>query len=129
MDLLFKSLTFSYQGPVIIVPTKYYKTPTQVFRDLGISMVIWANHNMRASVKAIQETSAQIYKDQSLINVEPKVCIFIQLCRYRPNGLCIRISICHPAIADNYTFVLFYLNITLIYCYRVRSDLMKTREK
>lgn len=61
------------QGPVIIVPTKYYKTPTQVFRDLGISMVIWANHNMRASVKAIQETSAQIYKDQSLINVEPKI--------------------------------------------------------
>lgn len=61
------------QGPVIIVPTKYYKTSTQVFRDLGISMVIWANHNLRASVKAIQETSAQIFKDQSLMNVEPKI--------------------------------------------------------
>lgn len=61
------------QGPVIIVPTKFYKTPTQVFQDLGISMVIWANHNMRATIRAIQETSAQIYKDQSLVNVEPKI--------------------------------------------------------
>jgi phosphoenolpyruvate phosphomutase len=29
--------------PVIIVPTKYYTTPTQVFRDWDVSMVIWAN--------------------------------------------------------------------------------------
>ena len=64
---------FRFKGPVIIVPTKFYKTPTQVFQDLGISMVIWANHNMRATIRAIQETSAQIYKDQSLVNVEPKV--------------------------------------------------------
>ena len=31
--------------PVVIVPTKYYRTPTQDYRDAGISMVIWANHN------------------------------------------------------------------------------------
>ncbi|KAL4224439.1 hypothetical protein ACF0H5_017891 [Mactra antiquata] len=61
------------QGPVIIVPTKYYKTPTQHFRDLGISMVIWANHNLRASVKAMQETSADIYKNCSLTGVEPNI--------------------------------------------------------
>ena len=61
------------QGPVVIVPTKYYKTPTQHFRDMGVSMVIWANHNLRASVKAIQQTTAQIYKDQSLTNVENEV--------------------------------------------------------
>lgn len=61
------------QGPVIIVPTKFYKTPTQVFRDMGISLVIWANHNLRASVQAMQETSAQIYKEQSLTSVEPRI--------------------------------------------------------
>ena len=58
---------------MIIVPTKYYTTPTSVFRDLGISLVIWANHNLRASVKAIQDTCATIYKDQSLTAVEPNV--------------------------------------------------------
>ncbi len=84
--------------PQVIVPTKYYKTPTDHFRKLGISMVIWANHNMRASVSAMQavskvcpnpagsrgfahtteshtlnHTPQQIHDDQSLINVEKKV--------------------------------------------------------
>ncbi|XP_076107899.1 phosphoenolpyruvate phosphomutase [Mytilus galloprovincialis] len=61
------------QGPVVIVPTKYYKTPTDHFRDMGVSMVIWANHNLRASVSAIQQTTKQIYDDQSLVNVEDKI--------------------------------------------------------
>ncbi len=61
------------QGPVVIVPTKYYKTPTKDFQDMGVSMVIWANHNLRASVQAMQETTRQIFKDQSLINVEEKI--------------------------------------------------------
>jgi phosphoenolpyruvate phosphomutase len=37
--------------PVIIVPTKYYETPTDQFREWGVNMVIWANHNIRSSVK------------------------------------------------------------------------------
>ncbi|ESO97759.1 hypothetical protein LOTGIDRAFT_228330 [Lottia gigantea] len=56
--------------PVVIVPTKYYKTPTQSFKDWGVSMVIWANHNIRSSVKAMQDVSAQIYKEQSLLGIE-----------------------------------------------------------
>lgn len=41
------------RSPVVIVPTKYYKTPTDVFRSWNINLVIWANHNLRASVKAM----------------------------------------------------------------------------
>ena len=59
--------------PVIIVPTKYYTTPTDTFRQWGVSTVIWANHNMRACIAAMQETSKRIYEDQSLTNVEKKV--------------------------------------------------------
>ena len=59
--------------PIVIVPTKYYQTDTQHFRDIGISLVIWANHNMRAAVTAFKETSQQIFKDQHLRNVEDKV--------------------------------------------------------
>ena len=61
------------QGPVVIVPTKYYTVPTDQFRDWGVSLVIWANHNLRASITAMQNTTQQIYKDQSLVNVEKKV--------------------------------------------------------
>ena len=56
--------------PVIIVPTKFYSVPTEKFRDLGISMVIWANHNLRSSITSMQKTTAAILKDQSLRNVE-----------------------------------------------------------
>jgi phosphoenolpyruvate phosphomutase len=59
--------------PVVIVPTKYYKTPTDDFRKWGVNAVIWANHNLRASVKAMQETTRQIFKDQSLVAVEPNI--------------------------------------------------------
>ena len=61
------------RAPVVIVPTKYYTTPTDLFREKGISLVIWANHNLRAALQAIQDTTKQIYQDQSLVNVEKKV--------------------------------------------------------
>jgi phosphoenolpyruvate phosphomutase len=61
------------QGPVVIVPTNYYRTPTKTFEKWGISAVIWANHNLRTSVKAMQAVSKQIYDEQSLLNVEPNI--------------------------------------------------------
>ncbi len=67
--------------PVIIVPTKYYSTPTDHFRDLGVSLSIWANHNVRASIAAVQKTTAQIFKDESLINVEDKVVSVAEIFR------------------------------------------------
>ena len=59
--------------PVIIVPTKYYTTPTKTFKDWGVSTVIWANHNMRSCITAMQKTTKQIFDDQSLVNVEPHI--------------------------------------------------------
>eukprot|EP00126_Sphaerothecum_destruens_P011618 Sdes_comp20938_c0_seq25m18451 len=65
--------SWNHQAPVVIVPTKYYQTPTDDFRKLGISTVIWANHNLRACVTAIQNTSKSIYENQSLVGVEKKI--------------------------------------------------------
>ncbi|MEZ4765415.1 MAG: isocitrate lyase/phosphoenolpyruvate mutase family protein [Calditrichia bacterium] len=59
--------------PVVIVPTMYYDTPTDVFEKAGISLVIWANHLLHSSISAMQTTAAEIYKTQSLGNVEPNV--------------------------------------------------------
>ncbi|AJS60368.1 phosphoenolpyruvate mutase [Paenibacillus sp. IHBB 10380] len=59
--------------PVVIVPTKYYSTPTDYFREMGVDMVIWANHNIRAAVTAMEKTSKQIFHEQSLISIEGKV--------------------------------------------------------
>jgi phosphoenolpyruvate phosphomutase len=59
--------------PVVIVPTMYHSTPTQVFEDTGISIIIWANHLMRSSIAAMQKTAAKIQQNKSLHEVEAEV--------------------------------------------------------
>lgn len=59
--------------PLVIVPTKYYSTPTEVFRRAGVSLVIWANHLLRASLLAMQQIAAEIHEKQSLIDVESRI--------------------------------------------------------
>ena len=59
--------------PVVIVPTTYYAMPTEDFRSHGASVVIWANHNIRASIAAMRATSARIMRDQNLLGVEDNI--------------------------------------------------------
>jgi phosphoenolpyruvate phosphomutase len=59
--------------PVVIVPTKYYAASADTFRELNVSAVIWANHNLRAAVAAMQRTAKQIFAENSLIHVEKTV--------------------------------------------------------
>ena len=70
-------LTFSREwagrAPLVIVPTMYYATPTDAFRDGGVSLVIWANHNLRAALSAMRDTSRRIMEEQSLASVEGEV--------------------------------------------------------
>lgn len=67
--------------PVVIVPTKYYSTPTDLFRELKVSLVIWANHNVRAAITAMQEVSRRIYQDEALINVEQEIATVAEVFR------------------------------------------------
>ena len=59
--------------PIIVVPTTYYGTPVEVFEQAGISMVIWANHNVRSSISAMQKTSRRIFEERSVENIEDAV--------------------------------------------------------
>jgi phosphoenolpyruvate phosphomutase len=59
--------------PVVIVPTTYYRTPTVAFREAGFSMVIWANHLLRASITTMQQTAAAIYAAESIASVEEQI--------------------------------------------------------
>ena len=59
--------------PIIIVPTTYYSTPTEVFREAGISMVIWANHMLRAAVAAMEKTGREILESESVANIEDNI--------------------------------------------------------
>ena len=64
---------WAQRSPLVIVPTRYYSTPTEVFREAGISVVIWANHLLRAAVSAMQSVAKEIYQSESLVNVEDQI--------------------------------------------------------
>ncbi len=59
--------------PVIIVPTKYYETPTEVFENCGVSVIIWANHTVRSSIAAMSQTVKQIQQEKTLTGIESKI--------------------------------------------------------
>ncbi len=71
--------------PVVIVPTMYYATAADVFREAGISMVIWANHLVRASISAMAETAREIAAAESLIGVEDRVTSLREVFRLTGN--------------------------------------------
>jgi len=72
-EILAFAKEWANRSPVVIVPTKYYATPTQHFRDAGINLIIWANHNMRAAISSMRETSRQIFENQNLMWAEENV--------------------------------------------------------
>ena len=61
------------RSPVVIVPTTYPSVPTEVFRDAGVNLIIWANHIMRASITAMQEAARRIHIEESVASVDAKV--------------------------------------------------------
>ncbi|MGI4815390.1 MAG: phosphoenolpyruvate mutase, partial [Janthinobacterium lividum] len=69
------------RSPLVIVPTRYYSTPTEVFREAGISMVIWANHLIRAAVSAMQDVAKEIHASETLVNAEDRVATVAEIFR------------------------------------------------
>jgi len=69
------------RGPLVIVPTKYYSTPTDVFRKAGINVVIWANHLIRAAASAMQAVAREIHATETLVNVEDRIAAVDEIFR------------------------------------------------
>ncbi len=67
--------------PLVIIPTKYYSTPTEVFRDNNISLVIWANHMIRATITALQKTARIIHETESLVDIEGQAATVSEIFR------------------------------------------------
>ena len=69
-EILAFAAEWAGRAPLVIVPTMYYATPADAYRQAGISVVIWANHNLRASISAMREVSRRIRDEESLVGVE-----------------------------------------------------------
>ena len=72
--------------PVVIVPTKYYATPTDVFRDHGFSLCIWANQILRASISAMQQTARTLAEEENLLSIEDRIVPVAEVFRLQGAG-------------------------------------------
>ena len=59
--------------PIVIVPTTYHQVPVEIFRQMGISLAIWANHTLRSSIQAMQTTVRKIYETQSIGELDGEI--------------------------------------------------------
>jgi phosphoenolpyruvate phosphomutase len=67
--------------PVVLVPTKYWRTPTAEYRARGVGVVVWANHLLRSAIGAMQATARRLHEEQTLIDVEPQVAALSEVFR------------------------------------------------
>lgn len=61
------------KAPLIVVPTTYYSITGQELEALGVKMAIYANHGLRASIRAIESTFREILATDSSRSVEEKI--------------------------------------------------------
>ena len=80
-EILAFATEWANRSPLVIVPTKYYATPTEVFELAGISLVIWANHMIRTCISGMQKTAAKIYETQSLVESEGRIATVSEIFR------------------------------------------------
>ena len=59
--------------PIVISPTSYEYTKSKIYEELGISLVIWANYMLRASVFNMQKISKKLFKSQSISNIKDDI--------------------------------------------------------
>ncbi|MFD7015301.1 isocitrate lyase/phosphoenolpyruvate mutase family protein [Streptomyces sp. NPDC059928] len=64
---------WNHRAPVVIVPTTYADFSVVEAQEAGISMVIYANQGMRASVAAVRSTWAAVLAEGSTASVEPRI--------------------------------------------------------
>lgn len=61
------------RAPLVVVPTTYSMITTKELAELGIKMVIYANHGIRASIKAVDSVLAQIKESGTTHPVEDRI--------------------------------------------------------
>lgn len=64
-----------YQGkiPLVAIPTMYFDVTADQLAERGFKMVIYANHGLRASIRAMQDTFKIIHDTGSTAAVESKI--------------------------------------------------------
>jgi phosphoenolpyruvate phosphomutase len=64
---------WDFSAPLVVVPTTYYRITVQELEQLGVKMVIYANQGLRSSIRAMEETYAEILAAGTSAPVEGRI--------------------------------------------------------
>ncbi len=59
--------------PLVAIPTTYYQITAEELQRAGFSMVIYANHGLRAAIRAMESTFREIQRTGTTLGVEGKI--------------------------------------------------------
>ena len=65
--------------PLVVIPTTYYGVTTKELASRGFRMVIYANHGLRAAIRAMDDTFRTIAQTGSTAAVEPQIASLRQV--------------------------------------------------
>jgi len=82
-DIITFMKQWHYDCPIIIIPTTYMDTPTSLFESLNISLVLWANHMLRASVYQMKKIAALIFANSSVLEADKKIASLEEIFRFQ----------------------------------------------
>ena len=64
---------WDFSAPLVICPTSYPMITLKEINQLGVKMVVYANHGMRALIKAINEVLSEIERKGRLDTIDDKI--------------------------------------------------------
>ncbi len=67
--------------PLVIVPTKYYATPVEAYKEAQISLVIWANHMVRGAIYYMQRIASIIAQQRAVTEIEDDIATVNEIFR------------------------------------------------
>jgi len=59
--------------PVVIVPTNYPNITASEIKNLGVKMVVYANHGIRSAIKAMDDVLAKIKKNKGIYGISDMI--------------------------------------------------------
>ncbi len=77
IEFMKKFRSFEEKIPVVVVPTSFNSVTIDEFIDLGVNVVIYANHMLRAAYPSMLEVAKKILKNGRTLEVEPE-CMSIK---------------------------------------------------
>jgi phosphoenolpyruvate phosphomutase len=72
-EILEFSREWNRRTPVVVAPTTYPDVSSSVLRASGVDIVIWANHLLRASIRAMQQAVIEILRTGNPVSIENRL--------------------------------------------------------